>query len=143
MLGNTRFTTINTDAGVKEGKAAIAYWIRSEFVWLTGSQELKRTDLNSTEAEMSAIVIALTKVTQDEYLRTADRLVINSDSKGALSWLKHDTAPTLYKDYLDKIYKIIPKSKIRFKWVKGHSRGNSRKWVNNWCDKEVRKQYKT
>lgn len=138
-----RFTTVNTDAGVKEGKAAVAYWIRSNSVWVTGSQELKQADLCSNKAELSAIIIGLNKVINNEYLRTADLIVVNSDSKTALGWMKGGDCPSFYKPYLDAIYKVIPKNKIRFKWIKGHSKNTkSRNWVNNWCDRQVRKHYK-
>lgn len=137
-----RFTTLNTDAGVKEGKAAIAYWIRSNQIWVTGSQALKQADLCSNRAELSAIIIRLSKITENEYLRTADIIVVNSDSKTALGWMKDGSYPDFYKSYVDNIYKVIPKNKIRFKWVKGHSKNTkSRNWVNNWCDKQVRKHY--
>lgn len=143
MKDNIRYTTVNTDAGVKEGKAAIAYWIRSDNKWITGSRALKTPDLCSNKAELSAIIIALTVVSQNEYLRTAHKIVVNSDSQTALGWMTKDSVPEQYKQYIQDIYKVIPKDKIRFKWVKGHSKNTkSRNWVNNWCDKEARKHYK-
>lgn len=143
MIGETRFTTINTDAGVKDGKAAIAYWIRSNSKWLTGSRALKTPDLSSNEAELIGIVIALYYACLDSYLSTADIIVVNCDNQDALRRMKTQQVPDNLKSYLEKIHSIIPKNKIRYKWVKGHSKSDkSRNWVNNWCDKEARKHYK-
>lgn len=144
MLNGTRYTTINTDAGVKNGISAIAYWIRSENSWLTGSKKLKDVNLDSTEAELKGIVNAMYLLTlpSNEFFANADRIVINCDNQGAIHKLKRND---VYKDVipiLTKIYTIIPRSKFKFKWVKGHSkRKGSKYWVNNWCDKELKKHY--
>lgn len=144
MLEGKRFTTVNTDAGVKNGQAAVAYWIRSENKWLTGSQPLKTPNLQSNEAELFGIIIALTKVAENEYLRTADIIVVNCDNQVALKAMtKQERIPEIAKPYLELINQAIPRNKVRYKWVKGHTRGEKpRNWVNNWCDKEVRTHYK-
>lgn len=139
-----RCTTVNTDAGVKEGKGAVAYWIRSDNKWLTGSRPLKTPNLTCGEAELIGMVVGLDQVANDAFLSSADVIVVNCDSTDALYRIKNDKyIPLNVRPILDRIYEKIPKKKIRFKWVKGHKKkdGESKHWVNNWCDQEVRKHY--
>lgn len=138
-----RYTTVNTDAGVRGEEAAVAYWIRSNKRWLTGSKALKTPNLSSNEAELIGIVIGLYYACLDSYLSTADIIVVNCDNQDALRRMRSGQVLDILKPYLEKIYSVIPKNKIKYKWVKGHSRSDkSRNWVNNWCDKEARKHYK-
>jgi ribonuclease HI len=144
MKNGKRYTTINTDAGLKpDGKAAFAYWIRSEHIILKGSGKLKDGIKNSNEAELAAILNALKIVSLNEFLRNADCIVVNCDNKQAIKILRekringYDKYVKFYKD----IIKIIT-CPITYKHVKGHSKGKTtREWVNNWCDKTLKKHY--
>jgi len=143
MKDNKRFTTVNTDAGLRKGKAAYSYWIRSEDVIERGSGPLKGEIKNSNEAELAAILNALTIVANNEYLRSADVIVVNCDNKQALKVLrdKQINGYAKYTAFYNEILKRI-KVKIFYKHVKGHSKGNTpRQWVNNWCDKNLKKHY--
>lgn len=141
---NKRFTTINTDAGFKpDGKAAFAYWIRSDKVTLKGSASLKPGIKNSNEAELAAILNAMYIVANNDYLKSADIIVINCDNKQALRTLRENRING-YPKYIDFFKEIKKKINcpIYYKHVKGHSRGKkSREWVNNWCDAELKKHY--
>lgn len=138
-----RTTTVNSDAGVRNGIGAIAFWIRSNDKWLTGSKRLKTKDIPVHEAELSGVLTALHHVSKDEYLRSADFIVVNCDNQGVVTKLKNNSKlPVIYESVYIEILSIIPRSKLRFKWVKGHkNNGKSRHWVNNWCDKELKKHY--
>lgn len=138
-----RFTTVNTDAGLKAGKAAYAYWIRSERIIKKGSGAIKGEMKSSNEAELVAILNALTVVANDEYLRTADIIVVNCDNKQALKVLRENqiNGYAKYAEFYKELLKKI-KSPIYYKHVKGHTKGKSpREWVNNWCDKSLKKHY--
>lgn len=144
MLKRKRFTTINTDAGLKpDGRAAFAYWIRSEKITLRGAQALTADVKNSNEAELAAILNALYIVANNDYLRSANVIVVNSDNKQALQVLR-DRRINGYAKYVEFYKGILAKINcpIYYKHVKGHTKGNTaREWVNNWCDKELRKHY--
>lgn len=143
-LNGKRFTTVNTDAGLKnDGKGAYAYWIRSNDVLVKGAGSLKGEIKNSNEAELAAILNALSIVANNEYLRTADIIVVNCDNKQALKTLRENQING-YAKYVE-FYKELKKklsAPIFYKHVKGHSKGRtSREWVNNWCDKNLKKHY--
>lgn len=143
MIGGKRYTVVNTDAGIKGNVAAWAFWIRSDECKYVHSAKFKIAVTSSTEAELAAIVNALHFVSNDEYLRGADYIIVNCDNKGAIDMLNAGGCakyPHLNVEY-QKIKKIIGKP-IKFKWVKGHSSGDSRKWVNNFIDKKIREHYK-
>ena len=99
---------------------------------------------DTTKAEISAILNALSYVCKSHYLRTADKFVVNTDSQNAVDLLtleRLDKYPELKKVYRNIKKKI--RKPITFKWVPGHSNGDSpRKWVNNYIDDMIRKHYK-
>jgi ribonuclease HI len=144
MKYGKRFTTVNTDAGLKnDGSAAFACWIRSESYLIKAAGPLTSKPKNSNEAELAAILNALHIVSKDEYLRTADIIVVNCDNKQALKVLRdrringYEKYSAFYKTLLTKI-----SCPIYYKHVKGHTKGRQpREWVNNWCDKTLRKHY--
>jgi len=145
MIKGKRFTVVNTDAGIKGNVSAWGFWIRSEEVRHVRCGKFKvHIEKDTTKAEISAILNALMFVCKDEYLKAADVFVVNTDSQSAVSLLTNnelDKYPEL-KEVFEEIKAIIGKP-IWFKWVKGHSNGDSpRKWVNNYIDKMIRKHYK-
>lgn len=143
MLKGKRYTTVNTDAGLKNGIAVYGYWIRSENVRKIGANQFKHSKKDSNEAELAAILTALIVVYKDDYLNSADRFVINSDSKNALRILRENniTKDSIYYEEWNKIRPML-KDKVKFKWVKGHSKGKTaREWVNNFIDRNIRKYY--
>lgn len=144
MIKNKRYTTVNTDAGMKRnGAAAFAFWIRSENVVLKGAKSFKTPMKNSNEAELAGILNALHIVAEDEYLRTADVIVVNCDNTQALRVLETNqiNGYNKYKDFYKEIKSKIS-CPIQYRHVKGHSKGKTpREFVNNWCDKELKKHY--
>jgi ribonuclease HI len=145
MIKGKRFTVINTDAGIKGNVSAWGFWIRSEDVRVIKCNKFKiHIETDSDKAELSAIINALVYVCKNEYLRTADVFVVNTDSKNAVNAFTNNNLskyPELEEAFI-KIKEVI-KTPIWFKWVKGHSNGDSpRKWVNNYIDRMIRKQYK-
>lgn len=148
MINGKRYTTINTDAGVKNKQGAFAYWIRSENCLLKGSGKLQSTDSN--EAELEAILLALVKTCTNEYLNTADIIVVNCDNINAIKKINSKNIEIKFNEFLTNIntkYSTNIKNKINFnkvyaKHVKGHSnKKTSRNWVNNYLDKELKKHY--
>jgi len=145
MINGERHTVINTDAGIKGDISAWGFWIRSEHVRVVRCGKFKTHIQNNIDkAEISAILNALIYVCKNEYLRTADVFVVNTDSKNAVKLLTENNIGK-YPD-LDEVFTKIKQTidkPIWFKWVKGHSNGNSpRKWINNYIDRMIRKHYK-
>lgn len=145
MINGERYTVINTDAGIKGRVSAWGFWIRSEDVRVVRCNKFKvHIPKDTTKAEISAILNALSYVVKSYYLRTADKFVVNTDSKNAVELLtlnRLDKYPELKKVYRGLKKKI--RKPINFKWVPGHSNGDSpRKWVNNYIDEMIRKHYK-
>lgn len=143
MLKGKRYTTINTDAGLKMGIAVYGYWIRSENTRKIGANQFKYPKRDSNEAELAAILTALVVVFKDPYLSSADRFVINSDSKNALRILQKNliTKDSIYYEEWQKIRPMLDK-KVKYRWVKGHSKGKTaREWVNNFIDRHIRNYY--
>src|SRR5688572_1572205 len=105
MIKGKRFTTINTDAGIKGEIQGYAYWIRSEQVRLVGDGVFKYKKKDSNDAELAAILIALDIVSRDEYLRSADVIVVNCDNKSALDKLRNNTisSESVYYNVWNKI----------------------------------------
>lgn len=142
MLKGKRYTTVNTDAGFKEGIAVYGYWIRSNNVRKIGSNRFKTPKTDPNDAELAAILTALLVVINDPYLASADQVVVNSDSKNAIRALSKNMIEedSVYYEEWQNIRSKL--KKIHFKWVKGHSKGNTaREWVNNFIDKDIRKHY--
>lgn len=143
MLKGKRYTTINTDAGLRKGIAVYGYWIRSENVRKIAANQFKYPKKDSNEAELAAILTALVVVSKNPYLSSADRFVINSDSKNALRILEKNliTKDSIYYEEWQKIRPMLDK-KVKYKWVKGHSKGKTaREWVNNFIDRHIRNYY--
>lgn len=145
MINGKRYTVINTDAGIKGNVSAWGFWIRSEEVRVVRCKRFKvHIQKDTTKAEIAAILNALSYVAKSYYLRTADKFVVNTDSQNAVQLLtlnRLDKYPELKKVYRNLKKKI--RKPINFKWVKGHSNGDSpRQWVNNYIDELIRKQYK-
>jgi ribonuclease HI len=144
MKKGKRFTTINTDAGIKGDISAYGYWIRSEHIKIFRTGKFQQPKTGSTDAELACLLIAMIIVARDEYLRSADIIVVNSDSKGALQILRNSRIDPIspYFKAWQEIRQTLKKP-IYYKWVKGHSKGNTpREWVNNHIDKKIREHYK-
>jgi ribonuclease HI len=144
MKYGKRFTTINTDAGIKGDVAVFGYYIRSEEVIYNNSGRFNTPKHNSEDAELAAIIYALLIVSRDVYLASADVIVVNCDNQGALGKLRNNRInhySPYYKAWQEIQANII--SPIYYKWVKGHSKGKtSREWINNHIDKSIRRHYK-
>lgn len=142
-ISGIRYTTVNTDAGVKDGVGAIAYWIRSDSSVFKGSKRLKTESPDSTYAEIAGIITALLIVIGNHNLRTSDRFVVNCDSRSALQ--KVETGhklPEVFVDYRTRIFAVIPIDRVIFRWVRGHTQcSKPRSYINRWCDQQVRSHY--
>ena len=147
MFRGKRYTTVNTDAGVKNGIAVYGYWIRSEKQRVIISNQFKLPKKDANEAELAAILTALIVVVKDKYLGTANVIVVNTDSKYAISMLKKNkiSKESTYYEEWNNIRSHFKKHHIKFtiRWVKGHSKGETaREWINNFIDKHIRIHYK-
>lgn len=147
MINGVRYTTITTDAGIRDGVAAYAYYIRSNEHIVSNSAQFLVPISNISEAEIGAVLYALNRLTKSHYLLTADSIVINCDNKFAIGVLKSKRFKGIYKRF-EKVYEnILSKINcpITFKHVESHvakTKRQPRHHVNEWCDKQVRKHYK-
>ena len=82
------FTTITTDAGIKDNVAAYCFYIRTDGKTYSRSDRFKYKKKDFTHAELCAILNAMHAVVNDSWFNKCDILVINTDSTGALSVLK-------------------------------------------------------
>lgn len=146
MINGKKYVTITTDAGVRDKVGAYAFWIKTDDITIQRSGRFKNEVDGPHEAEMMAILNGLYKAKELRSFYSADIVIINTDSKAAIHAF---TAPIdrVKKEYhfLRSQFLVVRKDikqEIRFKHVKGHSKGKtSREWLNRWCDKELRKHY--
>ncbi len=139
------YTTITTDAGIKDNISAFAFYIRNDRHRVTQSGIFKQHTNNSTMAELWCIIKALTYAGNKKLLGKTTLLVVNTDSKSALEMINQGFTRPLYKDlkphYDNAIAKLnVP---ISFRHVKGHhNNGQPRNKANIYCDKLIREYYK-
>lgn len=149
MIGGKKYVTINTDAGIHpSGKGAYAFWIKMDERTVKRSGVLKEIPIDSGQAEMMCIINAIHIAKKHREFFTSDVVVINTDSLAAIHAFTNQPHnvkqkyKTLRWAYIELTRGL--KQDITFKHVKGHSKGDSpREYINNWCDKEVRKIYKS
>lgn len=151
MLGGKKYVTINTDAGVHpSGKGAFAFWIKMDEKTIQRSGVLKDDPIDSTQAEMMCIINALHVAKKSREFFTSDVIVINTDSLGSIHAFTNQphNVKQKYKSirwaYIELVRGL--KQEIKFKHVKGHTPKDThtpREYINDWCDKEVRKIYKS
>jgi ribonuclease HI len=147
-----QFCTVNTDASVNthSGRAGYAYWITGEDIGgkilrIVETEAGYQKDVNLAEVE--AIHRALQRIPGSGMV--FDMLVVNSDSRIALTLLSHDTKPTRFKS---ELWEAVGDTRellgsfgvpVKFKHVRAHSTNtDTRSWVNQWCDRESRQARK-
>jgi ribonuclease HI len=145
--------TINTDASwcrhTKRG--SWAFWISSDVGRFKKSGVLKEKCNGNIQAEIMAVVNALHYCRTHKKLKVATKIIVNTDCKTAINiaenpnGLKKNSQKEL-RSLRGWIQKYIGKFRgrkceVEFRWVKGHSDGESaRSYVNNYIDKEARKK---
>lgn len=119
--------TINTDASFcPDGKVGgYAFWVTSNLGRIKYSNIFKRKPNNPSEAEIKCIINAVYILSSIIDLDNHN-VVINTDCTSAIKALK----------------KRFPR--FAFKHVVAHQKGqvDRRSFVNNWCDREAKKQLK-
>lgn len=148
----TKRITINTDASLCPDTkiGGYAFWIKSDKFTIKESGSFNQVCENSTDAEIKCIINAIVRLTSNcrninyDYI-----LVINTDSLGAISWIKNKNKSLgiTAEFYLDELKKKTRCKDVSLRHVKGHSnKKDSRSWVNRWCDEmagqEMKKQRK-
>ena len=143
--------TINTDASFcsKTGVGGYAFWIKSDLFTLKEFGAFNQSCLNSTDAELKCIINAVARLVSNKDVNFSYVLVINTDSKGAISWMRNpkNEVAKIFQFYLKELNAKGYLKTVAYKHVKGHTNVNdSRSFVNRWCDEmagqEMRKQRK-
>lgn len=146
IIIKTNIVTINTDAGFyhEEKIGSFAYWIKGKELFLRGSGLFKTSCINSTDAEMKAILNALHVLDISGYTNI-EKIIFNRDNIHAKSSQRGNE---LQRKISSKISELRKKCKYKsrypffeFRHVKAHSSTEkARNWVNDWCDKECTRQ---
>lgn len=143
--------TINTDASrdPNSGIAAWACWIRSSHFLIKRSESFPEPIVNSSVAELLSVEEALRLIDnlidvqpflQYYHKRGAIVLYINTDSMWTVHALKGIVKRSKHVKEAERVKSLANGFIIIPRHVKGHTAGeNSRRWVNNWCDKQARK----
>jgi ribonuclease HI len=146
--------TINTDASfnrhLKVG--GFAFWAVSNDFRIKKSGKFKTNCLNPHDAEARCIINSLKIVLAKHSGIT--KIIVNTDSLNSIALLTNDLVHV--KKYMGKnmamwnhirlaYKKVMSKYKnsiiIEFRHVKAHTGVNdARSYVNEWCDKEAKKQ---
>ena len=140
--------TINTDAGFypHDKVGAWAFWIVSDGLLIKGSGIFKEPCKNPTDAEIKAMVNAVSVLLKANFDFTGVRNVIfnrdNIYAKGG-----HGGRPPQAK--LSKLILELkrkcgaPYPNVEYRHVKAHSSKNDkRSYVNDWCDQQCTMQLK-
>ena len=143
--------TINTDASfhpiLKYG--AYAFWAISNDFKITKSGVFRKKCKTPDDAEAKCIVNALTIIIKAH--KGISRIIVNTDSLNAIAYLTNDknhvsryclssAKRRQFSKMLSEL-KSIQNVKIEFRHVKAHSGiSDKRSYVNEWCDKEAKKQ---
>lgn len=146
-MKNSKYLTINTDASFSPitKKSGYAFYVVCDSFKIKQSGKFKTTIKDSLMAETKCIGNALATTLGREDLPLVEYIVINTDCIPAITKIK-----TSKEEYCIKIRNILHKLKVKtkcksvnFKHVKAHSNVNdARSWVNEWCDKEAKKNMK-
>lgn len=135
--------TINTDASFKEGIGAYAFWIKCDHFTLKRSGYFRERVKDPTIAEAQCIANAIAAITDKAENLEFDYVVINTDSKGAISGIKSGSKE-IYKFInllINQLKARVGCKKVSLRHVKAHSgKKDARSWVNDWCDKECKRQ---
>lgn len=143
--------TINTDAGFypTQKYGSYAFWAVSNEFKICKSGVFKTKCINPDDAETRCIINALSVVLLPH--KNITKVIINTDSLNAIAILRNDkvhirryVGRNLKRwHFLRAEFDKFKHLKITFKHVKAHSNNtDSRSWVNDWCDKECKKQLK-
>lgn len=155
--------TINTDASFSNTHniGTYAFWIASNKGKLFRSGALKGKIYSSTHAEMKCIINAMHQIFNDENFKNVTRIIVNTDCLFLIDkfedpykdWISSKKIQLIHesnaiKNKFKKIYNSYfsdkPnkfKIKIEYRHVKAHSHTeNARHFVNDFCDKEAKKQ---
>ena len=145
--------TINTDAGFypREKFGSYAYWIKGNGMFFRGSGGFRDKCKNPQEAELKAIINAVTILLSNAPKFHFHKLIINRDCIHAKSSKDGSDLEKLLAKLIEKVrYKCKPSNPYdgqypfhEFRHIKAHTHTNTkRNWVNDWCDKQCKLQLK-
>lgn len=143
--------TINTDASfhpqLKHG--AYAFWAVCNDFKITKSGVFKSKCFSPDDAEAKCIINALTVILKAHTGIT--KIIVNTDSLNAIAILtkdiyhlkKYRVSVKMYAHIRQQYHLVLSSKKcsVEFRHVKAHSgTGDKRSYVNEWCDKEAKRQ---
>ncbi len=141
--------TINTDAGFypHDKVGSWACWIVSDGLLLKGSGIFKEPCKNATDAEIKAMVNAVSILLKSNFDFTGVRnIIFNRDNINAVGG--HNGSPPQAK--LSRLILQLKRKcgdhhypAVEYRHVKGHSgKNDKRSYVNDWCDQQCTAQLK-
>lgn len=143
--------TINTDASFdpRTKMAGWAYWIKSHDQLFKASGLIHGTN-NSSTAELTAIAKAIRVVGDfveaewgSDFPKENVTLYINTDSTWSIAALEGRFKRSKHQKFVEDTLKNLPGFTLVPRHVKAHSHTDTaRHWVNDWCDRQAKKQLK-
>lgn len=155
--------TLNTDASFsnKYNVATYAFWIACDDGRFFRSGALKGSVFSPIHAEMKCIINALHYMFESGEFKSMNRIIINTDCLFAMQKLQNPEGEwgsskkselidelrdikmrymKIFNDFLSKT-PLVRKVSFEYRHVKAHTHtNNSRHFVNDFCDKEAKKQ---
>jgi len=145
--------TVNTDASfhIQHKVGAYAFWIVCDQGRIMKSGALKEA-VNPTDAELRCIANALHTLLKSDFVGVK-KIIINSDALYAFEKVgRKKPVGSPGRKVADILRKLKEKYQSEREWtkpmhefrhVKAHSGTDvARKWVNDWCDKNAKKELK-
>lgn len=146
--------TINTDASycAKTEAGGYAFWIVCDLGRIKHSGMLKSTK-QSEDAELKCLANAVVMLTNSSFNNgNIEYVYINSDCKSGMNKVGLKSENVIGEHIaksLKRLFKNNPlarhtgKKRYQLRHVKAHSNKNdTRSYVNEWCDREAKKQMK-
>lgn len=114
-------------------------WIKSNRGQVSGGGPFKTPMNVSNEAELCAVINAVHLGLKRGIIQSEDTVFVQSDCMRVIHLLqgRRTKLTPVETSALAKLANLERKQRLTFRcrWVKGHSRGKTRHWCNNQCDK--------
>lgn len=136
--------TINTDASFHpiHKVGGYAFYIVCDLFRIQKGGMFKMQPRTAEEAEIMCIGNAISTLLAQKELPKARWLVINNDCKFGMNKIRRQETELAKKvnTMRQKLIYQLGSGENSMRHVKAHSgKGDSRSWVNEWCDKEAKK----
>jgi ribonuclease HI len=137
--------TINTDASwcPKTRDGGYCFWISSPWGRFKKHGKLRLKPMDSTAAEIMAMVNALYFLSKHKDLKTCSKIIFNTDCTFGINYIERGKGKVEQWNYPVKRFKEIRsklKADLEFRDIKAHTQdlSEARMWVNDYCDKKAK-----